>query len=246
MVSYIVDEAGKKTHAVIPINDWNSIVDELNDKNAKAIIDGTLNLNNGTNKTVIPSIISSVSILTMLDSPTFLKGLEELFWFVKSASPSEIGFMYLLRTDEFAEYIYSEFNEENIKKLHVDFHITDLQGIPLSLEKSKKLQSIVIDNTSLDAVLKEFRVSYMIGAKNNQKRVRRDAEIKRFFIFDALDYLPKVFPDLVMDIDAYKYELSIHLYPDNTKESAMAQLNKAHREAKDRIYSNQWIEYLGQ
>ena len=245
MVSFIVDENNKKTHAVIPIKEWNEIVDGIHDKGVKAIIDGTIGMINGDNKTIIPALISSLHILNMFESPTFLNALKEMYWYVSSASPSEIGLMYLLRTDEFATYIHSQLDEENIKRIHEDFYITDLQGTLLSLKKAKRLQSMILNNTAMDGILKEFRISFIIGVKNNQKRVRRGADIKRFFIFDALEYFPKAFPDLVLDIDVYKNDLATHLYPDNTKESAMAQLNKAYREAKDRIYSHKWVEYLG-
>jgi hypothetical protein len=246
MVSYIVDKYNKKTHAVVQIDEWNDIINDVNSKAVKSIIDGTQGLTQGTNKTTIPALVHSMSALSMMESPTFLKALKEIFWYVSSASPSEIGLLYLLRTDEFAEFINSDFNEENIKRFQLDFHITDLQGLPLSLKKAKSLKYIILNSGVPDAIIKEFRISFLIGAKNNHKRVRRDADIKRLFIFDALEYLPKIFPELIMDIDIYKNDLSKSLYPDNTKDSAMAQLNKAHREAKDRVYSNKWLEYIGQ
>jgi len=246
MISYIVDEHNKKTHVVISIDEWNDIINNMSSKAVKSIVDGTLGVVEGTNKIIIPALMHAMSALSVLESPTFLQALKEIYWYISSASPSEIGFMYLMRTDEFAEYINSDLNNENIKRLKSDFHITDLQGMPLTLKKANTLKSSILGNAVPDAILKEFRASCLIGKKNNQKRVRRDADIKRLFIFDALEYFPKVYTDLFVDIDKYKNDLSKYLYPDNTKDSAMAQLNKAHREAKDRIYSNQWLEYIGQ
>jgi len=244
MINYIVDEHGNKTHAIVPIDTWNNIKNGVDENSVKAIIDGAMDLSVGT----IPVLMHSMGAFSFMDSPTFSSVLKDMFWYINSASPSEIGLMYLLRTAEFSEYIMnSDLDEKNIERLSSEFYISDLQGYPLSLEKAQNLRSVIMGSINPESLLKEFRKHFIIGSKNNKKRIRRDAEMKRLFIFDALDFFPRVMPELMIDesIEGFKDDLSTILYPENTRESAIAQLNKAYREAKDRIYANEWVEYIG-
>lgn len=244
MINYIIDENGNKTHVVVPIDKWNelSIDMDINQKETTKLLNETI----GTKGNGIPVLYHAISLLSLIESPTFSSALKEILWYINNASASEIGFMYLLRTPEFIEFINkNSFDNNSIQQLTKDFYITDLQGEPLSTEKLEIFYSIIINSATPDQMLKHLKTICIIGIKNNKKRIRRDADMKRLFIFDVVENFTTVMPELIKDMDSFKRSLALALYPENTEDSAMAQFNKAHREAKDRIYSSGWIEYLG-
>lgn len=240
-VSYITNH-GELTHAVVPIELWESIVDGVHDSNMAEIETKTLNL---SKKTTTPGF-SSIALIMQLDSPEFLESLKHHFWYLSTASAHDIALLYLIRTHEFLEYMDADevFTEEDLEYLYSEFCIVDLQGQKLKQDKANKLRKLLLNNFDPHDMLNEFKKSYRFKASSHTKRIRRDAEMKRIFIFDILEVVPQIMPDAISDIDGLKETMASAIYPNNTPESAMAQLNKAHREARDRILNSKWKEYL--
>lgn len=251
MVSYIVDENGDKTHAVIPINEWvriksMSVEDEL--------LGYVKNMSDSVKGKFLPSIIFDMSMLfSNLDVETNIEEIMNSHYkYFELVSSKDIGLLYLMRTADLNMFMLLDFQEENIEKGLEEFDklfsIKNLQGKKLTIEEFKKLQHIFLFISTPLEVLNKFNQSFQIGTTGFSKRVRKDAEIRRLFFYDFSTLYPALFPEKLGEYGGMKEimeNLAEAIYSQNVKESAITQMYKAIRDAKERIRKGKWRIYIG-
>lgn len=247
-VSYIVDEFGKKTHAIIPMDEWRKyLASKKDDNNSKnSMIDVVEEIYSG----VIPAVLEGLGLMSSIEDENFLDKLRATYQFVEVASCSDIALLYLIRNIEFNNLILHDdiSGDALVEYVYKEYYITDLQGQKLSLKQIDEMREIFLSNFHTKSLLKEFNKHYKLGDGTFKKRIRRDAEIKRLFLFDILTNLVRIMPDFSEDkdrVDELTTSIAKALYPDSEIKNAMTQANKTLREVKERTFNDGWKIYIG-
>ncbi len=241
MISYLVDEYGKRTHAVIPIDEWEAI-QKLNPENQLAI-----DLDD-----IVPFMGETIVLLSSLNSAdTFQNDLQNRFAYFQSLSANDIALLYLIRSPQFEQQVkHHSYSQGIAELLFNDFKITGVNGEKLSKDAFQDLKKIYMDSFSNMEFLQKFMQKFSFGKVDNKKRIRRDAELKRIVTYDLSLYISRLMksnPTKLTQGDDFKTfleRLVSVMYPNSTPKSAMAQMNKALDEAKKRIHHRGWQEYL--
>lgn len=247
-VSYIVDELGKKTHAIVPIDEWRKINSSKKNKaeESSPMEDAIVAMYSG----IIPAVLEGLGAMASLENDNFIDVLHNAYQYVETASPSDIALLYLIRNKEFNNVILYEdvSGDALVDYIYKEFHITDLNGHKLSLKQIDEMREVLLSNFKTKPLLKEFNQHYKLGDGKFKKRIRRDAEIKRLFIFDVFSYLAKISPELVEDkggVGEIITSIAKAIYPDSEEKNAMTQAGKALREVKERTLGDAWKQYIG-
>jgi len=133
------------------------------------------------------------------------------------------------------------------KTLFEEYYITNLYNRQLEIEEVKTFVNLLIHTNNPINLIREFNNSFKIGVDGYQKRLRKDAEVKRLYLYDMERFLPILIdsaPTQLGDLKDHMAEIAIQIYPNNSKESAISQMNKAIRDAYERVNSR-WKEYVG-
>ncbi|WP_421715815.1 hypothetical protein [Arcobacter arenosus] len=250
-LNYIVDDNGNKTHVIVKIDDWNMLKENSNDNNIKNI--GQLS----TEKRIVLVMDSSNLFLQMyrgFDLEDWQQHFKSVFKFMNYLEAKDFGLLYLLRSDKF-QYIMKKDNLLEVsQEVYENYRIRTLDDKLLDDKSVKKLKKILLENDTSENLIKEFNSSYKIGDKVSIK-FRKDAEIKRLFVYDSLRIIPKFFKTIVAMINPEEEKeiekvfsdtahaeqlLSHYLY--NSKN--LTQVQRALKEADERINGDLWEKYL--
>jgi len=247
-VQYLINNSGKKTHAVVPIELWETILDKLNNKVEPNLTD--IVYDNHAN-IIFDSYHLFSSMLQNISVEKWQKDFNSLNSYINFFNANEIGLLYLLRNDEFKFSLNHTDIEVSIENLSVNYKIRKLDNTPLESQDINVLQTI-FKNYSQEILIKEFNKLFKIGDKVNIK-FRKDAEIKRLFIYDVLKIIPNYLTQLAKhfnDSEKAKNEINdltdaeIHLahYLYNSKN--LTQVQRALKEADERINNDLWKKYI--
>ena len=251
MVSYIVDESGNKTHAVVPIDEWHKI--DLQK------VDGLPYQKSDIEDIVSGSVVRSVLFdITMIMSHSekdkkLAYVVNTHYKYLDEFDSKDIGLLYLFRETRFNMIMAGEISRSNeadeiIEKFCEMYTIKTLYNKNLTIEDFQKVQKIFLNTVSPKDAIKKFKLYFKIGVDGFSKRLRKDAEIKRLFFYDLSNYFTLVFPNDIKEIGELKKmmeNMAESIYEKNSKESAITQMNKAIREANQRIEKDKWKAYLG-
>ncbi len=253
MVSYIVDEYGNETHAVVPIDEWENIQSILSPENiSMGTIECTKKAMHGR---AIPSVVFDINtIMNKIDTEKNINEIINIHYkYLELFDSKDIGLLYLIRTVGFNMYMLLDVplnnnTNELLDQFYELFQIKNLHNEKLKYEEFKSLQKIFLLTATPKELVNTFKKYFQLGVSGFSKRIRKDAEIKRLFFYDFSVLYPLVFPDKITELGELKEkteDLAEIIYSKNTKSSAIAQMYKAIRDSKERIEQEGWKIYIG-
>jgi len=227
MVSFIVDEAGKKTHVIVPIEDW-----EKNNVN-KHVSDNKSSINIPVIENLCPSkhlesLLPLIEGMERLNVDEWQKEYKEFFKYMEGLKYSDINLLYLIRNKEFI-YNLSHCNDENdLDRFIVYYGISKLSGDDLLINDCHELNKALFTLNDAE-FLKYFNSKYKL--KNiKDKKIRIDAEINRLFIYDLMERFPECM-ELTYDITPKEAQKKLMKFLYNDKKGAKTQVQRALRQA---------------
>lgn len=253
MISFLVDENGNKTHAVIPIDEYMKMKAFTADEK---LIGFFGNMTQAVMGKALPSTMYDLTMI--LSDHDFESSIEDMikshYKYLETLSSKDFGLLYLMRSSDFNMFMMVDASiDTDASNRVLDFFENDLKILPkrkehLTFDDFEQLQQIFALSLTPQEVVQKFNQYFKIGVDNYSRKIRRDAELKRLFFYDFSNLFPVLYPSEVGqigDIKATLENLALELYPNNSKESAITQMNKAIRDAKDRIFRDGWKEYVG-
>jgi len=242
MISYIIDENGNKTHAVVPINLWETL------KTKEYIASMT--------EKEYPEyhLLSIIDFLENINSnpvDSWKKYYEEYFEYYNKLAVDDFIVLYLFRSTKFLTVFDGEIEHAdrmNEDKLFQDYfsvhgmHITQKDGRRIDWNLYTMIRE-KIGTISEQEFLTLFHSKLKLTEnsiedfKRRYKRLHRSAERDRLFVYDLSVLLMNNFSDIqkkkrVLDElknDVSQY-LAKHLYNGN-----LSQVYRAKKEAQDKI-----------
>eukprot|EP01028_Stygiella_incarcerata_P009756 TRINITY_DN46903_c1_g1_i3.p1 TRINITY_DN46903_c1_g1~~TRINITY_DN46903_c1_g1_i3.p1 ORF type:complete len:219 (-),score=-46.20 TRINITY_DN46903_c1_g1_i3:117-773(-) len=201
-VNYIVDGNGNKTHVIVKIEDWNLIKENSSNSSINKIeqfsSDKKINL-------IMSSYNLFMDMVADFDVTDWQVHFKNVFKYMNYIEAKDFGLLYLLRNDTFQYILRKENLLEISQELYENYKVRTLDDKILSENDIKALKDILFNSASSDSLIKEFNRFYKIGDKVNIK-FRKDAEIKRLFIYDTLRIIPKFFKTFVSMIEPKEKE----------------------------------------
>ena len=222
MISYIVDEDGNRTHAVVPINEWNNIVNEKNI--IKPIIKTMPVLEDLCSKKHLENILPLVKDMDILSEEEWDKEYKQFFKYMETLKYKDIYLLYLIRSDEFIYNINHCDSEDDLDRFNMYYGISRLSGVDLVISDYKELSKAVYTLGDSE-FLKYFNSNYKF--KNiSDKKIRLDAEINRLFIFDLMERFPKCM-EVEYDIRPKEAQKKLMKFLYNNQSGAKTQVQRA-------------------
>lgn len=226
MISYIIDENGKKTHVIIPIEMWD---------NNKEEIKGNTQIEMPVIEDMCPNkhLYNLIPLLEGMELDSieeWQKKYHKFFKYMQGLKYKDIYLFYLIRSEEFLYNLRHCENEDALDLFKVYYRISKISGDDINIADIKDLNSAVY-SLSDNEFLKYFNAKYKVDIED--KKIRIDAEINRLFIFDVIERFPKCM-EVEYDItpkEAQK-KLMKFLYKNST--GAKTQVQRALKQAISR------------
>lgn len=237
MVSYIVDEYANKTHVVIPIDEWLKISHQQK-------INGTMSNSYDTIQSSYPithlrKIMHLISGMEKTPVEEWKKQYAEFFYYFDTLKSKDIGFLYLIRNNDF-RYLLRTYSEENAQKLKDTYYICSKENQVLT---EKDIDILFHKLFQLDEY--DFLIFFNENYKhvfNFKKKIRLKAEVKRLFIYDVMETFPAYMSNYYkITKDEAQTKLMKYMYENNS--GAKTQVQRALRDADERINHGQWLSY---
>jgi len=258
MIKYLYDDEGNKTDIIIPIKKWNDIntlnhelrrfsIEEKNDN--YDLID--LISNHAIFKQHYIEILSLLNLYIAFKNHNMiihdpknqlLKTYKEYFKYYEILDQNDINLLYFFRTSVFKGFSILDEVSVYCEKLYQKYELTDYNGKKINFLNYAEL--IERFNTLTEfAFLQYFKIYYRINLPDSKnKRLNRESECNRLFIYDMLTLNQKHagslnaimdFWPIIQDKSTLIEILSLIFYK-NTK----TRVHRAYKEAKDRILHN--------
>lgn len=240
MISYIVDEDGIKTHAVVPIREWQKIKEEN--------FLSTVDIISYPDKHV-EDTIEFLKTLENLSVDEWKKSYEEHYSYYNKLDIVDFMVLYLFRSGKFGT-IFGEEIEQNIDAKDTILFDDDMfmstirvikkDGSPLDWGMYSSIRK-KIGVSSEQEFLSYFHSKMKFDNdsieyfKNRYKRLHRNAEKDRLFVYDlhvlfSDNWVKISYEDTFKKPEEIAKYLAKYLYNEN-----ISQVYRASKEAQDRI-----------
>lgn len=239
MVSYLTDEYGNKTHAVVPIEEWLKICDQ---KNKGLVISNYDQVQSSYPIIHLRKILPLVMGMDNTPVDKWKEQYNDYFGYMNNLKAKDIALLYLIRSSDFRAFIRKSDKQMIPGGLNAIYFIYSKDKKPLTSEEVKKLN----DNLySMDeqSFIRFFHENYRFRDPI-KKKIRISAEIDRLFIYDVMETYP-LYMDAYYKInkDEALSKLMKYVYSDSS--AAKTQVQRALREADERINEiDKWEKYL--
>lgn len=253
MIKYLIDDDGNTTHAVVPIDEWDNIIDELNDFR-----------NEEKDKDYIkPEVTSSLGQMAMLHQiyskyPNFdamRDILDDEYKYFSSFSSNDIGLLYLVRSPEFCNFLnmHNKVELDEISKKYSDFFIYKKDGSQITADDVRDFLHTMMAATQFDHLIRWFNARFQFGEKISKNKIRRDADFRRLFIYDCMVLFSKAYDKKIRNplSEAPGTEgliagnnMKIFLSQLLFKTESTLQVHRLLKEAKERIEQFGWKKYV--
>lgn len=179
MVSYVVDVDGKRTHIMIPIDEWENMGIDIFNKPL---------LFSDSHISVVTSFIKENHHLNVIE---WKKAYSDFYQYYKQLNIQDILALYLFRSLVISQ-AYVENNNVVYKSLFTVFPIKNLlekDGSYIKEKSLKVLQKAMRQNSEIYFIqvfkkTVDFNPEFLHKYKTENQRLRRDAERDRLFIYD--------------------------------------------------------------
>ena len=241
MVSYIVDESGNKTHAVVPIREWEKIKEDIYFNEDK---------NSSYPEEHISKIINFLKDNNNQSIQSWKAHYEEYYNYYNKLDFVDFMVLYLYRSGFFG-VTFSDEIYENIDMNKSDLFLTHIEVSNINYVTKNddaidwKVYKDIRDNiavTTEQEFLMYFHSKVKFTSesieyfKQRYKRVHKNAERDRLFVYDIYILFGSGFVNtpkklIFKDIEKSQAQyIAKHLYKDN-----ISQVYRAGKEAQERI-----------
>ncbi|WP_152183158.1 hypothetical protein [Sulfurimonas indica] len=238
MINYIVDEYGNKTHAIVPIDEWLKIMHE---QKISGLSVHNYDLSQSSYHIVhLRKILHLLTAMEKIPVEEWQEQFKKYFSYYHYLKSADIGLLYLLRNKDFI-HLLSNYSDENAQELYSTYFISSKKKKPLSEIEFKTLHDkiFILDEAPF---LLYFHDNYKYVFEV-QKKIRYNAEAKRLFVYDIMEVFP-IYMTSYYNITKEDAQNKLMQYLYNNKNGAKTQLQRALREADDRINHDGWKSYF--
>lgn len=268
-LSYIVDAVGNKTHVVIPYEDWIELR-KLQRDNQPDIIKASDTFFASLHMSTVAmdknhNFIQTTATIEIEQQYDCIKMFNNkdiaLLYLMRNKQFTLLCYnAYKKELNEQENIDFSDFSNT----LYEKYMITDEGGKPLSNEDASYFLGVLKNETDLLNLVANINCTFQFGEEGFKKRIRHDAEIKRLFFYDKQEkilsyqrsskdtgypsYLVKRVAQnanikLNIPLKEQMEQLAIEVYQNNSEQSAITQMQKAIRDAEERV-AGKWKDYV--
>jgi len=233
MISYIIDENGIKTHAVVPMESWLCItmLAEEDIKKNKDKISFPIVIQNDYPMKHLQKLVPLVEAMDYDSVDKWKKEYKTFFRYMEGLKFKDVSLLYFIRSEDFRRSLSHYEDDGQRDTFSFYYSIVSRNSGNLTLKEAKELHDALY---TLDD--EEFLNFFNKNYKHNveEKKIRIEAEINRLFVYDVMEMFPKHM-DIYYDIGIKEAQSKLMKYLYSDKKGAKTQVQRALREASDRM-----------